>query len=182
HRPCGHNSFRSCSSLPISWRCLRTTSVPLGNSLHRGTVLAKAASHALCDAIPDIPSTVLQQALDEYPDLDDVDEEHVEMWMASTKSLLKLTDEDVQSSLRRHPWLLLADPGTMRTRVTALSRVLSAEESQVARAAVSHPDVLELSPMHVMEQLLYVSGTTALSYDTVVALALSCPTLMCAEP
>ncbi|GLC40674.1 hypothetical protein PLESTM_001100300 [Pleodorina starrii] len=120
--------------------------------------------------------------MDDYPDLAEVDQEHVAMWLAAANSLLKLTADEVQACVRQQPWLLLSDLAVIKSLVRALTRVLSVEEGQVARMALSYPDVLELEPMSLMEQLVYVSNTTGMSYDAVVQLTLGCPAIALAEP
>ncbi|GIL52650.1 hypothetical protein Vafri_8447 [Volvox africanus] len=148
-------------------------------------VIARVSNNAV-DAIrkgvPHVPDADLKQALAEYPDLAEVDEDHVTLWLTSAASLLKLTADEVQSYVRVHPWLLISDLIIIKSLVTALSRVMSVDEGQVARMALSHPDVLELEPMDFMEHLVYLSNTTGMSYNEVVHLTLGCPAIALAQP
>ncbi|GLI68057.1 hypothetical protein VaNZ11_012383, partial [Volvox africanus] len=140
------------------------------------------ALHAIRKGVPHVPDANLKQALAEYPDLAEVDEEHVTLWLTSAASLLKFTEDEVQSYVRVHPWLLISDLLVIKSLVVALSRVMSVDEGQVAHMALSHPDVLELEPMDFMEHLVYLSSTTGMSYDTVVHLTLGCPAIALAQP
>ncbi|GIL79802.1 hypothetical protein Vretimale_12421 [Volvox reticuliferus] len=149
------------------------------------SVLARSSNNAV-DAIrkglAHIPDADLQQALAEYPDLGGVDEEYVALWLASAASLLNLTADEVQSYVRMHPWLLIADLLVIKTLVIALTRVMSVDEGKVARMALSHPDILELEPMDLMEHLVYLSNTTGMSYNAVVQLTLGCPAIALSQP
>ncbi|EFJ49542.1 hypothetical protein VOLCADRAFT_104318 [Volvox carteri f. nagariensis] len=142
----------------------------------------KDAVQAIRKAIPDISDAALQQALKEYPDLAEVDEEHLAFWLTSVESLFKLTADDVQANVRQHPWLLISDLLVIKSLTTALTRVLSVAEAQVARMVLSYPDVLDLEPMDLMEHLMYLSSTMNMSYDTVVQLVLGCPAIATAQP
>lgn len=54
------------------------------------------ALNVIMESIPDLPKSDLQQALVAYPDLAEVDEEHVTLWLSSAALVLKMTLGEVQ--------------------------------------------------------------------------------------
>lgn len=73
-------------------RCVQRVSIQCSAGTEHGT--AKLPN--LASILPGCVPSVLSAALEEYPDLAEVDEEYALMWIRSAGSVLKLREQDVQ--------------------------------------------------------------------------------------